>query len=139
MQAVSLILFIAVLWGVADLLRKLTIGSNFQIMSLAFNIGTILAPLAIILYTLTKKNPFKYSFPHLGIAFLGGVLAGLGGLLLFYALFKGAGISTIIPIIRILSIVLVAIGGVLLFGEPATFKFISGLALALSGVYLLLS
>ena len=139
MQAVSLILFIAVLWGVADLLRKLTIGSNFQIMSLAFNIGTILAPLAIILYTLTKKNPFKYSFPHLGIAFLGGALAGLGGLLLFYALFKGAGISTIIPIIRILSIILVAIGGVLLFGEPVTFKFISGLALALSGVYLLLS
>lgn len=139
MQTIFLILFIAVLWGVADLLRKLTIGSNFQIMSLAFNFGTILAPLAIIFYTLTKKNPFKYSFPHLGIAFLGGTLAGLGGLLLFYALFKGAGISTIIPTIRILSIVLVAIGGVLLFGEPITFKFVSGLVLALSGVYLLLA
>jgi drug/metabolite transporter (DMT)-like permease len=139
MQAILLILLIAFLWGVADLIRKLTIGSNFQIVSLAFNFGTIFAPLAIIIYTLTKKNPFKYSFPHLGIAFLGGTLAGLGGLLLFYALFKGAGISTTIPIIRILSIILVAIGGVLLFGEPVTFKFVSGLVLALSGVYLLLS
>ena len=133
------ILIIAVLWGVADLIRKLTVGSNFQIVSLAFNLGTIFAPLAIIFYTLIKKGSFKYSFPHLGIAFLGGTLAGIGGLLLFYTLFKGAGISTTIPVIRILSIILVAAGGILLFGEPVTVKFVSGLALALSGVYLLLS
>ena len=138
MQTIFLVLLIAVLWGVADLIRKLTIGSNFQIVSLAFNVGTILAPLVLIIYTLAKKNSFKYSFPHLGIAFFGGALAGLGGLLLYYALFKGAGISTIIPIIRILSITLVAIGGVLLFGEPVTFKFVFGLVLALSGVYLIL-
>ena len=139
MQAMLLVLLIAFLWGIADLLRKLTIGSNFQIVSLAFNLGTIFAPLAIISYTLTKKNPFKYSFPHLGIAFLGGLLAGLGGLLLFYTLFKGAGISTTIPVIRVLSIILVAIGGVLLLGEPVTFKLISGLVLALSGIYFILS
>lgn len=134
-----LVFFIALLWGVADLIRKLTIGSNFQIVSLAFNLGTIFAPLAIILYTLAKKSPLKYIHSHLGIAFLGGALAGLGGLLLFYTLFKGAGISTTIPVIRVLSIILVAVGGALLFGEPVTFKFVSGLTLALSGVYLLLS
>ena len=139
MQAMLPILIIAILWGVADLIRKLTVGSNFQIVSLAFNLGTIFAPLAIIIYTLIKKGSFKYSFPHLGIAFLGGTLAGIGGLLLFYTLFKGAGISTTVPVIRILSIILVAAGGILLFGEPVTVKFVSGLALALSGVYLLLS
>ena len=139
MQAMFLVLLIAVLWAIADLIRKLTIGSNFQIVSLAFNVGTILAPLMLIIYTLAKKNSFKYSFPHLGIAFLGGALAGLGGLLLYFMLFKGAGISTTIPVIRIISIVLVATGGILLFGEPITAKFVSGLIMALSGVYLLLS
>lgn len=139
MQTVFLVLLIAVLWAAADLIRKLTIGSNFQIVSLAFNLGTIFAPLAIIIYTITKKGLFKYSYPHLGIAFLGGVLAGLGGLLLYYMLFKGAGISATVPVIRIISITLVAAGGILLFGEPVTIKFVSGLVLALSGVYVLLS
>jgi len=134
-----LVLLIAVLWGAADLIRKLTVGSSFQIVSLAFNVGTILAPLVLIIYTLVRKNAFKYSFPHLGIAFLGGVLAGFGGLLLYLMLFKGAGISTTIPVIRVISIVLVATGGILLFGEPITVKFVSGLIMALSGVYLLLS
>jgi drug/metabolite transporter (DMT)-like permease len=139
MQSVFLVLLIAFLWGTADLIRKLTVGSNFKIISLLFNLGTILIPVAVVVYTLIKKTPLKYSRSHLGIALVGGTLAGLGGLLLFYTLSKGVGISTTIPVLRVLSIVLVAIGGVLFFGEPITFKFVSGLLLALSGVYLLLS
>jgi len=139
MHTTLLILVIAFLWGTADILRKLTVGSNYQIVSLAFNFGTIFAPIAFIGYVLYKKLQTDYTLPHIGIAFSGGLLAGLGGLLLFYILAKGLGISTTIPIIRALSIVLVAIGGILFFGEPVTFKFMSGLVLTLSGVYLLMS
>lgn len=139
MHTTLLILGIALLWGTADILRKLTVESSYQVISLAFNFGTIFAPLAFFGYVILKKFQPSYAPSHIGIAFFGGLLAGLGGLLLFYVLSKGLGISTTIPIVRALSIILVAAGGILFFGEPVTFKFVSGLVLALSGVYLLLS
>ena len=140
MRDILTILFISLLWGTADLLRKSASGkASNQLISTVFNFGTIIIPLILLTYIFIKKQPIKYSGPHTWYAFLGGLLAGLGGFLLFYLLSKGLAVSTTLPLIRVLSIVLVAVGGVLLFSEPVTLKLVIGLVLAVLGVYTILS
>ena len=140
MKNVLIVLSISLLWGTADLLRKAASGrASNQLISTVFNFGTVIVPLILLIYIFIKKQPIKYGGYHIWYAFLGGLLAGLGGFLLFYLLSKGLAVSTIVPVIRILNIVLVTVGGILLFSEPLTLKLIIGLVLAMLGVYTILS
>lgn len=68
-----LIIIISVLWGSADFLRKLSSGSDNQLLSFIFNLGATLSPLFILFWLILKKQPIKYSFNHLMLSLLGGV------------------------------------------------------------------
>lgn len=63
---------------------------------------------------------------------------GIGGVLLFDLLSKGGSASTVFPSIRVLSLIIVAAGGIILFSEPINLRLVFGLIFSLSGIYLLL-
>jgi len=139
MQSVIIILIIGSLWGIADLLRKLASkGTSTQVLSSVFNLGTLVAPLIFLSFALIQKQKINYEIKGVAIAFFGGLLAGIGGFLIFYLLSKGVDISNAIPSIRVLSIILVAVGGVVLFSEELTLQLALGVIFSIIGIYLTL-
>jgi drug/metabolite transporter (DMT)-like permease len=76
-----------------------------------------------------------------------GVLSGLGVGVMFstvtfcmYAAFRsGAPISVASPLIRLGGLLFAALAGVLFWKEPLTARYLAGLALICSGMYLLLT
>ncbi len=138
MQTILIILTIGFLWGVADILRKYaTGGTSNQLLSMVFNLATVIGPLVFFTIALIQKQKIKYEPKGLLIALLGGLLAGIGGYLIFHLLSKGVDISSAIPSIRVLSITLVAIGGVVLFSEQLTIQLLLGIIFSVIGIYLL--
>ena len=89
MKTVLLVGLVALLWGGADLLRKIvTPGSSYQLLSFFFNLGVFLSPLFILLWFVFKKHGLKYNSLNLGISLLAGLAGGLGGVLVFYLFSK---------------------------------------------------
>lgn len=139
METILLIGLIALLWGGADFVRKIVSpGSSYQTLSFFFNLGVFLSPLFILLWYIFKKQALQYNPLNLGISLLAGFAAGLGGVLIFYLFSKGGQVSVIIPAIRVLSILIVAIAGIFFLSEPFDLKTTLGLFFSLVGVYLLL-
>jgi len=76
-----------------------------------------------------------------------GVLCGLGVGVMFstvtfcmYAAFRlGAPISVASPLIRMGGLLVAALAGVVFWKEPLTFRYLAGLALVCSGMYLLVT
>ena len=72
-----LIIAVAVLWGIADFLRKLSSGStNDQLLSFIFNFGATLSPLVILAFLIYRKFPIKYNSSHLILSLFGGGISG---------------------------------------------------------------
>lgn len=139
METILLVVLIALLWGGADFVRKIvTPGSSYQLLSFFFNLGVFLSPLFIVLWYIFKKQGLKYNSLNLGISLLAGFAAGLGGVLIFFLFSKGGQVSIVIPSIRVLSILIVAVGGILFLSEPFSLKTTLGVLFSLIGVYLLL-
>lgn len=140
MRNIFIILIIGTLWGIADVLRKFASkGASSELLSTIFNLGTIIAPLIFLIFSLLEKQKIKGEPKSLIVALLGGLLAGIGGYLVFFLLSRGVNISDTIPAIRALSITIVAIGGVMLFSEQMTIQVIMGLIFSVLGIYLLLT
>ncbi len=134
------IVIVAILWGIADFLRKLSSGStNDQLLSFVFNLGATLSPLVILIFLIYRKFPIKYNSNHLMLSLLGGVLAGIGGILLFYLLSRGQSISILFPLIRVGSLVFVTLCGFIFLSEPITFKILIGLVFSLTGILFIIS
>ena len=134
-----IVCLVALLWGGADFIRKLASpGSSYQLLSFFFNLGVFLSPLFLLLWLLFKKTNLKYNSLNLGISLLAGLAAGLGGILIFYIFSKGSQVSVVMPAIRVLSLLVVAVGGILILSEPFNLKIALGLLFSLLGVYLLL-
>ena len=139
MQTFFIILIIGSLWGIEDILRKYAAsGTNNQLLATIFNLGTLIGPLIFLTLALIQKQKIKYESKSVFIALLGGLIAGIGGYLIFYLLSKGINISSAIPSIRVLSIALVAIGGVVLFSEQLTTQLVVGIVFSIVGIYLML-
>jgi uncharacterized membrane protein len=60
------------------------------------------------------------------------------GVLLVNLLSRGGAASIIFPSIRVLSLTIVVLGGVILLSEPLNLRLALGWVLSLTGVYLLL-
>ncbi len=139
MNTFLIILVIALLWGVGDLLRKASSGStSSELLTFIFNLGATISPLIILAYLAIKKTAINYSMNPIILSLFAGILVGIGGVLLFNLLSKGQAVSIAFPAIRVLSLLVVTIGGFLLFSEPISFKIIVGLILSLAGVFILL-
>jgi len=95
-----IILITAFLWGIADLLRKVSSGrTNNQLLAFVFNLGATILPLVVLLWLVAKKSIIKYNLSCIVYSLIGGLLVGAGGILLFYLLSKGETVSTTFPLI----------------------------------------
>ena len=72
-------------------------------------------------------------------ALIGGFLISIFTTFTFKALELGPGVSTVIPVIRVGGVVLVAALGIILFRDKLTWNLMTGMILAVSGVYLIFS
>lgn len=123
--------------AVSDLFRKL--GSNLHdpfFSNLIFQLGSI--TMAATLWLLFSRK-FDGNTTAISYAVLGGLLVSVFTAFLFKSLEVGPGVSTVVPVIRVGGVLLVAILGILLFGEKLTWSLALGLLLAGSGVYLIFS
>ncbi len=133
-----LIIIISVLWGGADFLRKLSSGSDSQLLSFIFNLGATLSPLFVLLWMIFKKQPVKYCFNHLMLSLLGGGLVGIGGIILYYLLSKSSAVSITFPLIRVGSLIIVVLSGFIFLSEPITLKILLGIVFSLIGAFFLI-
>ena len=97
------------------------------------------AALSILLYLafLFLSNRWDQSWTSMGVLYsvLTGVCVG-AGTILFFLLFQGGGPLSAVPAVLAGGAALMALAGILGFGEPAPPLRIAGIALALIGLYL---
>ena len=121
--------------AISDLFRKL--GSSLQdpfFSNLVFQGASV--GMAVLLWLLFSRR-FEYTNKGVLYVLIGGLLISVFTAFLFKALEVGPGVSTVIPIVRVGGVLLVAICGILLFGEKLTWSIGIGILLAASGVYLI--
>lgn len=121
--------------AVSDLFRKL--GSNLKdpfLSNLFFQVGSL--TMAIALWLIFSRK-FESSSAGMWYALVGGFLISIFTTFTFKALELGPGVSTVMPVIRVGGVVLVAVLGLILFRDKLTWSLVSGMVLAVSGVYLI--
>jgi transporter family protein len=138
MKPQLLALMTAIAWGVGGYFEKkgLHLGHLSPQMGITIRTAIALLILAAASYpdwkTLNQAGSKALWYMILG----GGVVAGAGGMLCFYAAIKGAPLGRVMPI-AFTSPLFGALMGILLGGETATLKTIGGMVLTIGGIVLL--
>jgi drug/metabolite transporter (DMT)-like permease len=74
-------LAVAILWGVADVLRKYSSReTSSHLLTFAFNLGATTSPLALLCWSISKGQSVRSNTFHVILSWAGGLLVGLGGL-----------------------------------------------------------
>ena len=123
--------------AISDMFRKL--GSNLHdafLSNLIFQIGSV--TMAVTLWLLFSRRLEDNAW-GLTYALIGGMLVSIFTAFVFKALEIGPGVSVVMPVIRVGGVMLVAILGVLVFGEKMSTSLALGILLSVTGVYLIFS
>lgn len=133
-----LALFTAMAWGIGGYFEK----KGLHLGGLSPQVGiTIRTAVALIILGIASFPQWK-SIPQAGPKALtmmvlgGGVVAGAVGMLCFYAAIKGAPLNRVMPI-AFTSPLFGALMGILLGGEPLTWKIVLGTLLTIGGIVVL--
>lgn len=133
-----LALFTAMAWGIGGYFEKkgLHMGNLSPQMGITIRTAVALAILAVASFpqwkTLPQAGPKALAMMFLG----GGVLAGSIGMLCFYAAIKGAPLGRVMPI-AFTSPLFGAVMGILLGGEPFSWKTVIGMGMTIGGIFVL--
>jgi len=131
------IIVISVMWGVADILRKMSAGhGDSKVLTIMFNLGATLIPLIWLILDKSKKVNADMSAVAFNI--IGGGLVGVGGVLLYSLLAKNSA-SITFGLVRTVTLITVLVLSVVFLSDKITLKAGAGLVLSLAGVYLLAS
>lgn len=131
-------LLTAIAWGVGGYFEKkgLHLGNLSPTMGITVRTGVALIILAIASFpqwkTLPQAGPKALLYMVLG----GGVVAGAVGMLCFYTAIKGAPLTRVMPI-AFTSPLFGALMGIMLSGEPLTWKTGLGMLLTIAGIVVL--
>jgi bacterial/archaeal transporter family protein len=131
-------LLTAIAWGVGGYFEKkgLHLGNLSPQMGITIRTAVALVVLGIVSYPQWKTLPQAGSKALLMMAIGGGVVAGALGLLCFYTALKGAPLNQVMPI-AFTSPLFGALMGIMLGGEPLTWKIALGMAMTVGGIVLL--
>jgi transporter family protein len=131
-------LLTAMAWGIGGYFEKkgLHLGNLTPVMGITIRTSIALVILGIASFsqwkTLQQAGPKALLMMILG----GGVLAGAVGMLCFYTAIKGAPLTRVMPI-AFTSPLFGALMGILLGGEPLTWKTALGMLLTVGGIVVL--
>ena len=131
-------LLTAIAWGVGGYFEKkgLHLGNLSPQMGITIRTAVALVILGAISFPQWKTLPQAGSKALLMMAIGGGVVAGAVGLLFFYTALKGAPLTRVMPI-AFTSPLFGALMGIILGGEPLTWKTALGTLLTIGGIVLL--
>lgn len=133
-----LALFTAMAWGIGGYFEKkgLHLGGLSPQVGITIRTAVALLILGIASFpqwkTISQAGPKALTMMALG----GGVVAGAVGMLCFYAALKGAPLNRVMPI-AFTSPLFGALMGILLGGEPLTWKIALGTLLTIGGIVVL--
>lgn len=133
-----LALFTAMAWGIGGFFEKkgLHLGGLSPQMGITIRTGVALLILGAVSFPYWKTLPQAGAKSILMMVLGGGVVAGAIGMLCFYAALKGAPLNCVMPI-AFTSPLFGALMGILIGGEPLTWKTAIGTLLTISGIILL--
>jgi transporter family protein len=133
-----LALLTAMAWGIGGYFEKkgLHLGGLSPQMGITIRTGVALLILGAVSFPQWKTLPQAGSKSILMMVVGGGVVAGAAGMLCFYAAIKGAPLNRVMPI-AFTSPLFGALMGILLGGEPLTWKAAIGTLLTIGGIILL--
>ncbi|MFZ5809997.1 MAG: EamA family transporter [Chloroflexota bacterium] len=131
-------LLTAMAWGIGGYFEKKGLHLGNLSPQLGITIRTAVALLILGAVSFPQwKNLAQAGSKALWMMVIGGgVVAGAVGMLCFYTALKGAPLSRVMPI-AFTSPLFGALMGILLGGEPLTWKVILGMALTVGGIVLL--
>ncbi len=138
MKPQLLALLTAMAWGMGGYFEKkgLHLGNLSPQMGITIRTAVALIVLGIVSFPQWKTVPQAGPKALLMMVLGGGVVAGSVGMLCYYAAIKGAPLTKVMPI-AFTSPLFGALLGVLLGGEPLTWKTVLGGLLTLGGIILL--
>ena len=130
-----LALFTAIAWGVGGYFEKkgLILGNLSPQMGITIRTAVALGVLSIASFPQWKTVLTAGSKPLVMMFLGGGILAGAVGMLCYYAAIKGAPLGKVMPI-AFTSPLFGALMGIMLGGEPLTWKTAAGMALTIGGI-----
>lgn len=133
-----LALFTAMAWGIGGFFEKkgLHLGGLSPQMGITIRTGVALLILGAVSFPYWKTLPQAGAKSILMMVLGGGVVAGAIGMLCFYAALKGAPLNRVMPI-AFTSPLFGALMGILIGGEPLTWKTAIGTLLTISGIIIL--
>lgn len=133
-----LALFTAMAWGIGGYFEKkgLHLGGLSPQMGITIRTAVALLILGTISFPQWKTLPQAGIKPILMMVIGGGVVAGAVGMLCFYAALKGAPLNRVMPI-AFTSPLFGALMGIILGGEPLTWRAAIGTLLTIGGIVLL--
>jgi transporter family protein len=131
-------LLTAMAWGIGGYFEKkgLHMGNLSPQMGITIRTAVALLVLGVVSYPQWKTLPQAGGKALLMMVIGGGVVAGSVGMLCFYTALKGAPLSQVMPI-AFTSPLFGALMGVLLAGEPLTWKTVVGMLMTVGGIILL--
>ncbi len=131
-------LLTAMAWGIGGYFEKkgLHLGSLSPQMGITIRTAVALLILGIASYPQWKTLPQAGGKALLMMVIGGGVVAGALGMLCFYTALKGAPLSRVMPI-AFTSPLFGALMGIMLGGEPLTWKTVAGMFLTVAGIVVL--
>ncbi len=138
MNPLLLALFTAMAWGIGGYFEKkgLHLGGLSPQVGITIRTAVALVILGVASFpqwkTIPQAGPKALTMMVLG----GGVVAGAVGMLCFYAAIKGAPLNRVMPI-AFTSPLFGALMGILLGGEPLTWKIVLGTLLTIGGIVVL--
>lgn len=138
MKPQLLALLTAIAWGVGGYFEKkgLHMGNLSPQMGITIRTAIALVVLGAVSFpqwkSVTQAGPKAMLYMVIG----GGVVAGSVGMLCYYAAIKGAPLTKVMPI-AFTSPMFGALMGILLGGEPVTFKMVAGMLLTIGGIVLI--
>lgn len=131
-------LMTAAAWGIGGYFEKkgLHLGNLSPQMGITLRTAVALVILGVVSFPQWKTVPQAGAKALTMMVLGGGVVAGAVGMLCFYAAIKGAPLTRVMPI-AFTSPFFGALMGILLGGEPLTFKTILGTLLTICGIIVL--
>ena len=131
-------LLTAMAWGIGGYFEKkgLQLGNLSPQVGITLRTGVALVILAVVSFPQWKTVTQAGSKSLLMMVLGGGVVAGSLGMLCFYMAIKGAPLNRVMPI-AFTSPLFGALMGVLLGGEPLTWKVAMGTLLTITGIVVL--
>ncbi|MCZ7552008.1 MAG: hypothetical protein B6D39_07430 [Anaerolineae bacterium UTCFX2] len=131
-------LLTAMAWGIGGYFEKkgLHLGNLAPQMGITIRTAVALVILGAVSYPQWKTLPQAGGKALLMLAIGGGVVAGSLGMLFFYTALKGAPLTRVMPI-AFTSPLFGALMGIILGGEPLTWKSVAGTLLTIAGIIVL--